>query len=136
MKKFNLGTLVSVEVVDRNPYTRLTYNKRRRCFFGVKPEGFYFFTGGSYRLITTEQILSGDFIDDIANPIIPPKTGNKLLIEENVAYYPPYVRLRFADKQEFIRVFPTYDAALAYEKKIAASIKIILTESGEVTIKE
>lgn len=134
MKKiFNLETIVSIEVSDREVCKSVSFRPKGRgngmFSRNIIPEGFYSWNNN---YVTSEEILSGEFLEKMESPIVPPISGYKLLIDRDVVYHPPYVRLRFADQQELVRTFKSHVDAMEYAKEMAdAGINVQLDLQSE-----
>ena len=137
-KTFNLHTLVSAEAVDRQVCKDITYMpaKTKKSFWGTTtttPGGFYF---SECMYVTTKEITSGKYtrFTDIF-----PLQNTVLQVDGTVAYYPPYVKLKFTDGDGFCKQdFNTYEEALKYkEDAVNAGISAKLDcATGEITVKE
>lgn len=99
-KIFNLEMLVSVEINDKKRYNLLEYRPFKKSFWGDRKEGFYH-AMSSY-CYSKEEIEKGGFCDIV------------LLVEDNIVFFKPYVRLTFAGGQTFIKEFETIEAAVEW----------------------
>lgn len=100
----NLAQLVCVEVIDKKRCNHLDYKAFKKSFWGNRKEGFY--TYGSDYPYTKEDVENGRYME------------SKLFVEDNIVYFYPYVRLRFAGSIDKIRQFKTYDEALKWGDKV------------------
>jgi len=119
MKKtlYNLNQLVSVEIRDRKICLHLTYKPFKKSFWSITKEGFY--EDYSDWRYTKEDIENGSY-----NKI-------KFIVEDNVVYYYPYVKLIFAGEVDMVREFKTYQEALGWGEKMSLEgMKKILEKDG------
>lgn len=105
---FNMEALVSVTVKGRKKEIDLKFKPFKKSFWGNTKEGFYdVFSMCDDYCYTAEELVSGKYYD------------TKLIVENNVAYYRPYVRLNFMAGQTYIQEFDTYCEALAWGQEQA-----------------
>ena len=107
MKKeiFNLKELVSVEIRDKKECRYVKYKLYKKSFWGDTIEGFYYeYSDACY---TKEAVENEVFF------------GMSLLVENNIAYYFPYVRLTFTGEAKTIREFKTYTEAEAWGNEMS-----------------
>lgn len=103
-KIFNLETIVSVEVHDKQECLYLTYCPFKKSFWGTTKEGFHDIFGSSY---TKAELESTGY-----NRV-------RLVVEDNKAFYKPYVELTFTSGKNHIREFLNFHDAEMWGHTIA-----------------
>ena len=104
---FNLEALVMVKIRDKEPCYYLTYKPFRKSFWGNTLEG--------YHDIFSEDVYNGYELQNGKYRSI------KLLIENNTAYFKPYVTLAFVGEDiKTTKTFETYEDALIWGREQAS----------------
>jgi hypothetical protein len=124
---YNLDTVVSVKIVDKKKSPYFEFKPFKKSFFGNTKEGFYDTLGFSDEPMTRESIETGVY-NKGANYI---HNGAAYIIENNVVYYKPYVKVTLQSEEGFVRQFDTFDSALAYGNKISETIKNRVVKNGD-----
>lgn len=112
---FNLEALVKVKIVDKRKCPYVEYKPFNKIFWGNTKEGFYTDMGGYY---TAKDLTSGNWWGECS-----------LIVEDNIAYYKPYVQLCFAGGVEHNKVFDTYEEALKWgneQAEKAINVKLLI----------
>ena len=105
---FNLEFLVSIHIIEKRSCFYFNYKEARTNFFGRKIKGGY------YKICDSDSIIWEPDSCGLVN-----HDGIIYIIEHNVVYYRPHVELKFADGNNKIVRFSTYDEALDYGTRIS-----------------
>ena len=104
---YNLDYLISIDIFDKIAHRHYFYQEEFiiKTFLGkdkIQPAGFYSFL---------------DYIEERTR-LIELSELNQFLIENNIVYHKPHVRLNFHDKIWTEKTFNTYEEALIYYNDI------------------
>lgn len=113
-----MDALVSVEIHDKKRCHRVSYHpaKKRTFWSGALPEGFT--VSMSEKLHTKEDIESGIWAKAV---YMPGYDHIPLLVIDNKAYYPPYIKLKFAGGVEKVINCTTLENAIEQGERISNS---------------
>jgi hypothetical protein len=104
---YNGDQLVKVVINDRKQDTDLEWRPFKKSFWGNQKEGFYNRYSICNTVYTADELRNGELY------------GIKLIVDYQTVYYKPNVKLHFANKDSFTKVFNSYEEALSWGKAIA-----------------
>lgn len=123
---YNADTIVSLKAIDKREIKHLEYRAFRKSFWGNTKEGFYDIHSMNNLRYSKEQLESGGNCYD-----------TKLIVENNKAYYKPYVKINFQTEVSLVKVFNTYIEALNFANEVSAKCiknKLISVNDGRIEI--
>lgn len=104
---YNADTLVGVKVYDKKECHFIQWRERKKWWiFTTQKEGFYS-THYPYEEYTARQLMRGYVLD------------TPLIVEDNKAYFKPYVKLIFAGGENVIKNFDTHNEAFVWAEEFA-----------------
>ncbi len=107
--QYNLDHLVLIVTKDKKPVRDLEWQPYKKFKFWPWPQREGFYERDTSNVWTTEQLEGSD------NRYY----GEKILVEDKVAYFKPYVKLCFLDNHSETIYFNNYTTALVWSHDLA-----------------
>jgi len=116
--------ITSVEVFDKSVCHYVTFKKERKQLFGLLetlPSGYY--TDGDRFLGNQYDLLNGSYsVNDLSNG---KETKFILVCENNIAYWRPYVKIKFESRNVEYKYFNTVGECNFYANNIGKQYGLI-----------